>query len=1274
MILLEDYYYFCKHNQYFQIMRKLILLTLVLSVFSPTFGRQISLKEAQRVASDFISCPDAVYVSAEAVFSEVGVDNGVTGQAYYVFNSADKEGFVIVSGDDRFSKVIGYCDKGEFNKDKMPPQLAYMLENFSARVIDRKFSGETHRSWRLTRAESAETNEVLIPTAQWGQGYPYNALCPDMGGSNAPAGCVATAMAIVMKHNNWPEGYDWNAMPMEIKYAEGESPEAQPEIAKLMKDAGEAVYMQYGLEESGANMNWVGHKMQQKFHYSPECQFISSDNFPSDRWNAMIKNNLDQNHPVIYSGSGSGSHAFVIDGYRDGEYHINWGWDGYCNGYFALDALTPNEVQDFSKFTGMVINLVPDKSGEIYSECFVDKGYFYGIGDETVVMNPSVKDVVKGEPFHLANDLVTYPEGFEGEIGLALVSDKNEIKEVLKSMGGQIADVTVHYSGSGTNFTNVLTTVDVDPTDRLQLVTKRYDEREWRLVLGTLERASYVGVTGNTPQTADVKVNVGDGVFFRYNLGIDGDQILEPGSYTFKDVLQGLNFEFYCSSNGALTDNRLILSIKGTYAYGNSQNFSSKGEPISTYLTVYGDSEFDTRIIGISSQTVHLEEAGTLEEKMQGKDVISIVNLTVSGKMNARDFWFIRDNFPCLESLDLGKVTVEAVTAADDSFKQFDRDDNNPANAIPEFGLPSLRHLSKLILPESLTGILLNSLCDLKLSSINIPKGVTEIGLNALSGNSDLIAVGIQNPDPIYIHDCVFTGTRYQEGTLFVPEGTVDKFKGSAVWQDFGSIIEGTAPDVARYEVVADGVRYDCLFDYATVTGYEGEPVDIVIPEKVSGSDMTAIVKKIGDRAFESCKSIETVTMPNSVTEIGVACFAGCDNLKSVKLSENITALPEQAFSWCGNLVDMEIPANVKSLARLSLAATGLTKITIRKDMTTEDTESPFGYNSALVEFIVEEGNKIWEAIEGVLYRKNENGIVLESMPGKKSGTVILPSNVTKICGGAVAYSDIESLVINKDCAKMEYNSIALNEYLQHIILPANASVSESAINQCFNLNSVTFTGDLETHLGIFANCQNLENIIVDSEENVNLDGIFGAEVAEQKIVNIFSPALERNYEYSDDCVVYVPGAATEGHGETRASEVKEMWEYALNRNEGIFCINPLIDNIKIDKVIVNGKEVARKDGVYPIAEVGNIDIKVDYTLFDHQQLTTHYTNEFNSAIQDSVVSGISGVMIEDDDVFDLYGADGMLRKKNCNSADLQNQTPGMYILKYGNRTVKIVK
>lgn len=344
-----------------KLMHKLLsLIFICFAIFAN--ARQITSHEAAAIASEFLQTSSMGLkagkpVTPRQVKAQYSSRTLEDDQPYYVFSTADNRGFVIVSGDDRGKKILGYSDTANFDIENMPPQLKVMLNQYTEQISN--LSGDApDSSWLAPSHLSSDEKGILLETANWGQGYPYNTQCPIIDGVQAPTGCVATAMAIVMKYHNWPEGYDWDSMPMQSLE------EVSTPLAKLMHDTGEAVFMNYGINESGAHMNWVGHKLQQMFKYSPECQFITRQNIDDEEWISILKGTIASGNPVIYNGTGNfENHAFVIDGFNEDDfYHVNWGWNGNFNGYFALNNLNPSDISNFSETQGMVINIIPDHS------------------------------------------------------------------------------------------------------------------------------------------------------------------------------------------------------------------------------------------------------------------------------------------------------------------------------------------------------------------------------------------------------------------------------------------------------------------------------------------------------------------------------------------------------------------------------------------------------------------------------------------------------------------------------------------------------------------------------------------------------------------------------------------------------------------------------------------------------------------------------------------------------------------------------------------------
>ena len=1119
-------------------------------------ARHISPQEAASVASEFFNSKGLLTRAGDEAVRVTDRENISDSQPFYVYNSGNGNGFVIISGDDRYAKILGYSDRGSFNFKNLPPQLKALLENFAENSTKSGNWNGIHPSWNTTGFPTRADDDVLLVTAEWGQDAPYNADCPNMGDYNAPTGCVATAMAIVMKYHNWPETYNWDTMPMKIT---DENPAPNPELARLMKDAGEAVYMEYGPVESGAYVDWIGHRLQQVFKYSPDCQFITKQNFTDEEWKKMLKSNIDNNSPVIYNGIGSGNHVFIIDGYNTDLYHINWGWDGWYNGYFALDALTPNEVQDYSKNQGMVINIMPDKTGKEYSDWFIDYGYlFAGIPSGLTI---SVVDVKPGEVFQIGGISPQVPANFRGEWGFALVNKDGEIKEILKTE--PYTNTESKLCSFSYAFTDLIVNGDIAHTDRIQLVSKAACDENYKLILGTIESPSYLNVVDNTPKFGKIKFNIEDGITFRYHTGItDREEIFVSPGNSEVDILKGLLFEYFCTADELPANSKIILSIKGNLIYGD-QIYSVK--QFATFFEILGDYEISLKIVDLQDKTIELSEPGTLKDIIPIEEGHTIKNLTISGKMDATDFWYIRDNFPSIEYLDLRKVNIEAVTATDN--KYFESDGNNLANVIPEWALQALINLQTLILPENITGIAGDSLGALDLTGITIPAGVSSIGINVFFSNRNLEYVCLLNPEPVQINDCVFTGTLCPEnGTLYVPVGSVDKFREAPVWKDFKNIKEGTIPEKIKFTTVKDGFIYDCRLNQASLSGFEGEPKDVIVPESFVDNGQVITVDKISEGAFAYCSTLESITIPNSVSEIGTSLFLFCENLKSVSLSDAITVIPGNTFYGCLNLQDFEISPNVKEIMGTAFCNSGLKSITLPKDITLRD----------------------W------------------------------------------------------------------------------------AFSSSPNLRDVIFNGNPQRGKETFYGCVELKNFLINCDDIVELDGLFGNE-SSPDCINIFTSSPKKNISYSGECVVYVPGQCADKYAVTRAVDVREMWRYNVNRKDGKIEIVPQIEGLEIDKVTINGKSVHPTDDIYPIDGNTDLDVKVEYTLLGCHKMATHYTSEFNEKVADAVVTGVQEITENGDDPMDLYGFDGMLYQKGCSKDDINSLKPGVYILRQGGKSRKIL-
>lgn len=237
----------------------------------------------------------------------------------------------------------------------------------------------------------AQRTEIApLLTSKWGQHEPYNEQCPHYYTNDGTpylcnAGCVAVAMAQVMYYYRYPaeiqqdiKGYrnliswavhknkkvwgikipyveyvyaDLKTIPahttiywasMVDEYNGSESAGARYAVAALVLAAGESVVMKYD-RSSSADPRTIDYALTNKFGYDATVRYVARKNYSDAAWEQLLYDELAAGRPVIYGGlklNGSG-HSFILDGYKDGQFHVNWGDDGYYNDYFPLNQLDP---------------------------------------------------------------------------------------------------------------------------------------------------------------------------------------------------------------------------------------------------------------------------------------------------------------------------------------------------------------------------------------------------------------------------------------------------------------------------------------------------------------------------------------------------------------------------------------------------------------------------------------------------------------------------------------------------------------------------------------------------------------------------------------------------------------------------------------------------------------------------------------------------------------------------------------------------------------------
>lgn len=295
----------------------------------------------------------------------------------YIFNREDG-GTVFVADDDAIGyTVLGYTDGSSFNPDSIPVGLQDWLDQIGV-LMDAVHEGKLNQRHKLqTRAGKVEV-EPLLKT-RWDQGKPYNNLTPTINGQHCLTGCVATAIAQVLKYWRWPEysqgsgsyvlstnpeqeyqvpmgtRYDWDHM-LNIYSTGSYTQQEANAVAELMRDCGYAVRMNYGLNVSDS---WFGiEELATAFDYQA-YSFLSHNSYSEDIWHQFIRADLMNGRPILYSGeSGKNGHEFVVDGYRSDHYvHVNWGWGGNSDGWYVT-----TDMGAWNQDQGMLHGLEPNRN------------------------------------------------------------------------------------------------------------------------------------------------------------------------------------------------------------------------------------------------------------------------------------------------------------------------------------------------------------------------------------------------------------------------------------------------------------------------------------------------------------------------------------------------------------------------------------------------------------------------------------------------------------------------------------------------------------------------------------------------------------------------------------------------------------------------------------------------------------------------------------------------------------------------------------------------
>ena len=352
---------------------KMLVLLVSLAISNGVVSAPVSQNTAKTVAFNFIKNIDSK-VTSSSVLSLVYTRES----AFYVFGHAN--GFIIIAADDRVTPIFGYSTESIFvvpeNESdtirgnnfwgwmkSLEDQISYVTEN----NISATDAIDTQWSQLISNHPPSRSTTTVVPpllTTTWDQVWPYNSMCPSDPsgpGGHVYTGCVATAMAQILKHHNYPSqglgsyGYTWGGYPYTganfgtTTYNWSNMPNSiateNTDLATLIYQTAVSCRSMWGAGETGVGYSGGQDPMTRAFvnYFKMAYSSISYVGKGDDaEWHTLIQGELLANRPVYYRGDGVGSHAWVCDGVdASNMYHFNFGWGGQYNGYYLLTSINP---------------------------------------------------------------------------------------------------------------------------------------------------------------------------------------------------------------------------------------------------------------------------------------------------------------------------------------------------------------------------------------------------------------------------------------------------------------------------------------------------------------------------------------------------------------------------------------------------------------------------------------------------------------------------------------------------------------------------------------------------------------------------------------------------------------------------------------------------------------------------------------------------------------------------------------------------------------------
>ena len=960
----------------------LTLFMLLLAMTIAAKAKPVDMRTVREVAAKFVNANANVQLrSADDLQLVTTYRTESNDAAFHIFNTSN--GFVIVSADDCATPILGYSNEGQFDLENMPIQLQEYLQDFVEQIqygIENRTGTDekTVQQWELVRTSGRLTNDRSVQTVQplvtsrWGQKCIYNAFCPeDVNGEcgHVYAGCVATAMAQIMYYWSYPEHgtgthsytpsgyptqsvdfgattYDWDNML--DSYSGQNTQEQKDAVALLMWHCGVSVNMAYSTIASSATL--YPSTLINYFNYSNEMTHEYRSNYSDASWKAKLKDCLNLSRPVYYEGhSATNGHAFVFDGYDNVDmFHINWGWTGSCNGYFAIGALNVNagimSYHEFNISNNAIFNIHPE--GEV----------------TTYVINISANSIEGGS--------VSGGGTFAFGENVALSAMPNDGYDFCYwEENGGIASTNPNYSFTA-NFNRDLVAVFAEPFS----VTVSATEGGMVDGGGTFSYGESCTVSA-TPDEGYVFANwtkngnvVSTNADYTFTVTCESDLVAHFVSFEGNIVFADANVKALCVANWDTNSD-------GELSYAEAAMVTNLGEVFrnNTAITSFDELQY------FISLTIINENAF--------RSCNNLTSLTIPSSITS----FGNNAFSECSGLSAVYYTGSLEQWCN---IMFTNSYGNPLTFAHNLYING-ELLTELVIPETVTAIKQNTFNGATCcTSLTLPNSVTSIAKGAFSGCRGLTSIMVLAEMPPITRSTAFDYVSTNT-PVYVPCEFVEDYQASEGWSRFSNILGmcpgtiGVIADPIESGEISGGGTYEggvtCtltaipnegyLFVYWTedgpkisydadysfiVTGDRSLTAHFVLEDNIDFADANvksicvanwdtngdgelsyieaAMVTNLGEvfrgnteiisfdelqyfislasisnNAFNGCSSMVSLIIPNAVTSIGYSAFKNCSSWTSLlNIPNSVTSIGYSAFNNCRGLTgSLTIPDHV---------------------------------------------------------------------------------------------------------------------------------------------------------------------------------------------------------------------------------------------------------------------------------------------------------------------------------------------------------------------------